>query len=70
MKHLNFKSILATWHSMNAFMAEATEEEAKLLLMDELDHGRRLQFLIRIYGRFSKLRTKRERYELTKKAQS
>ena len=52
---------LSSWPVLNAKLREATEKECYRLMLLEAQHKRRLQFLLRIYGRYNKLRGERER---------
>lgn len=61
MKKINY---LENWDTLNSYVQELTEEELKELLLEEKKGQKRLAFLIRIYGRYNKLRTIRERNEL------
>ena len=57
---------LNTWKSLNEALQsdETGEEECLRLLQVERKNQRRLQFMLRLYGRYNKLRTERERREL------
>jgi len=55
---------LRTWATLNAHVKKLTESELSWLLQLELAGEARTQFIIRIYGRFNRLRTIRERKEL------
>lgn len=52
-----------TWKELNARLPEATEEECFKLLDKEVNGKRRYVFIMRLYGRFSKLRREREMAE-------
>lgn len=60
---------LQNFRTLNAVLKDANEEECATLLRHEKEHGKRHEFLIRIYGRFNKLRATRERLELIQLAQ-
>lgn len=55
---------LAKWLELNKYLKTATEQQCSALLDEELCGKSRLQFILRIYGRFNSLRTRRERREL------
>ena len=52
---------LSDWRKMNEFIQAHTEEECWKLLKEEQKGGKRLDYLLRIYGRANKLRSTRER---------
>lgn len=58
------KEALRNWHAMNRYLRSATEDECWQLLEEEKAGARRLNFLIRIYGRANKYRAVREREAL------
>lgn len=58
---------LETWDTLNKAVLKLNEEELKELLKKEQKGEARTQFLNRIYGRYIKLRTIRERKELLSK---
>lgn len=58
--------LLRSWSALNEGLHKLTEQECATLLKAEKLGPRRLSFLIRIYGRFNRLRTTRERNELTR----
>jgi len=58
------ESNLSSWPALNAKLRVATEKECYRLMIAEARHKRRLQFLLRIYGRYNKLRGLRERQGL------
>lgn len=60
-KQINY---LETWATLNEHVQTLGEEELWDLLEKERKGEARTQFLIRIYGRYNKLRTIRERKEL------
>lgn len=64
---INPAALLENWAGLNAQLGELTEEECWHLLALEKTGLKRLQFLLRIYGRANKLRTQRERQELVNK---
>ncbi len=53
-----------SWRDLNKKLKTATEEQCAEMLKKEKKGPKRLQHLLRIYGRFNKLRTNRERIEL------
>lgn len=53
-----------TWRDINAELSEANEQRCKELLDEERSGENRQLFVIRIYGRYAKLRAQRERREL------
>jgi hypothetical protein len=55
-----------TWLQLQDKLAKATEKQCMVLLKEEQDGKKRVQYLLRIYGRFNVLRTTRERSELLK----
>lgn len=57
---------LLSWALLNQKLVTATEKECKELLQREKKGERRISFLLRIYGRWNKLRTTRERNEIMK----
>lgn len=61
---VDYAEIGRTWKSLNEFLSAATEDQANALLQRERAGSRRLQFMIRCYGRYNKLRQERERKEL------
>jgi endonuclease III-like uncharacterized protein len=58
------EKILANWEALNQGLKNLKEDDLLYLLQKEKKGKRRLQFLIRIYGSYNKLRTRRERSEL------
>ncbi len=54
------------WTELNRALLTASEEGCAALLATELAGPRRVAFLLRIHGRFNKLRARREREELLK----
>lgn len=65
---MDFEEALSNWSNLNKFLAMTTEDEANRLLQRERAQFARLQFLLRIYGTYNKLRTQRERIELAGEA--
>ena len=61
MKH---DDLLGSWAALNTGVKKLTETQAKALLDAERNWAKRQSFLLRIYGRYNTLRTKRERKEL------
>lgn len=57
---------LGSWAAVNKALQTANEKRCKELLDHEKTNGKRPHFLLRIYGRYNKLRAERERRELTK----
>jgi len=57
---------LQNWPSLNDALRSATKTEALELLVFEQAGQRRVQYLLRIYGRYNLLRAKEERAELLK----
>lgn len=55
---------LQNWATLNNHVQTLDEATLTALLKQERKGQRRTQFLIRIYGRYNKLRTIRERNEL------
>ena len=55
-----------TWQQLQAALTHEsiTEEVLQAMLDREVNNRKRLQFLLRIHGRYNKLRTTRERNEL------
>ncbi len=56
-----------TWLELQESLKVATEEDCQTLLKQEKKGRQRVQYLLRIYGRFNVLRTERERSELLQK---
>lgn len=63
-------TILSTWSSVAKFLSGASEQQAYELLQEELAGRRRSTVLLRLYGKYNKLRTQRERLELIQKSLS
>ena len=55
---------LVNWRSMTFDLPKLNEEELAALLAYERDNKRRINFLLKIYGRYNKVREARERNEL------
>lgn len=53
-----------SWLHLNAKLKDANESSCLELLQLEKTYKKRPHFLLRIYGRFNKLRSERERREL------
>jgi hypothetical protein len=58
------ESVLRNWQSLSELISTLTEEECWDLLKEERAGLRRIQFMLRLYGRANKLRGKRERSEI------
>ena len=58
------KKQLLNWVTLNEDLHYLTEVECWALLKAEQKGKKRLQFLLRIYGRANRMRTQRERNEL------
>lgn len=52
------------WHSLNDVILTATEDEIYKMMQAERKGLRRISILLRLYGRYNKLRSQRERIEL------
>lgn len=61
---MNISEILKTWRSANAFLQSASEQDCLALLQYEQQNEDRYPMLIRVYHRFAKMRTQRERAEI------
>ena len=57
-----------TWERLQEELKEADEATIKRMIDYEVKHRKRLQFLLRMHGRYNKLRTTRERNELMSSA--
>ena len=55
---------LENWIVLNKHVQKLSEETVYGLLQEESKGARRPQFLLRLYGRYNKLRSERERSEL------
>jgi len=53
-----------TWRSLNAVLAQLSEDEVLDLLNDEKQNAKRQMVLTRLHQRYSLLRAARERKEL------
>jgi hypothetical protein len=60
--------VLRTWQSLNARIMSLDLDETKLLLEREQLHQRRLRVMLRLYSRYSRLRSIKEKAELGKLA--
>ena len=58
------KQVLSSWLVLNAELRVADEERCRKLLLHEKETKRRLNYMLRIYGRYNRLRSDRERREL------
>lgn len=57
---------LENWKVLNKHLQKLKENVVIALLKEELRENKRPQFLLRLYGRYNTLRTKRERSEILK----
>lgn len=56
---------LTSWGMLNTTLMKMTDEDAIWSLLEtELRTARRAQFALRIYSRYNKIRSSRERYEI------
>lgn len=55
---------MESWPLFNAFLRDATEAEAAMLLEAEQNGKQRTQYLMRAHSRFNRERAQRERNEL------
>lgn len=55
---------LQTWRTLNVHLTKLTEQQAWALLQQEIKGAARVQVVLRLYGRYNKLRAVRERREL------
>ena len=53
--------VLLNWRSMSRALPDLTEDEVKFLMGYEARNKNRLSFKQRLFGRFSDMRTERER---------
>lgn len=60
-KEINY---LENWVVLNEYIQTLDEKTIKALIEKEKNNEARPQFLVRLYGRFNKLRGMRERKEL------
>lgn len=58
---------LQNWTNLNLALRSVDEVSAKKLLDAEKKGKQRIQFMLRIYGRYNRLRSDRERRELLQK---
>ena len=56
--------MLDNWVTLNSVVMDLEEAQVKALLDLEREGQRRPAFLLRLYGRYNTLRTRRERSEL------
>ena len=56
--------LLQNWAVLNTHLTKLSEKECAELLKREKKGKKRFNFLLRIYGRYNRLRTVRERAEL------
>jgi hypothetical protein len=57
---------LDAWLPLQKFLSEATEQEVQTLIDHEVTTKKRFSILVRLHGRYNKLRFTRERAELIK----
>lgn len=55
---------LGNWLTLNIVLRTAKESQCAILLKFEQQGKRRLNYMLRIYGRYNRLRSERERKEL------
>lgn len=55
---------LGSWLALNKFLRTAKETQCNILLEFERKGKRRINYMLRIYGRYNVLRSDRERREL------
>lgn len=60
-----YETILKSWKSLNEFLTEMREDQVKEMLEVELKTKCREDIVERLHQRYTKLRTARERLELT-----
>ena len=60
-----YETILKSWKSLNEFLTEMREDQVKEMLEMELKTKCREDIVERLHQRYTKLRTARERLELT-----
>jgi hypothetical protein len=58
------------WTKMNDAVRDASEKEAAKLLQDEKAGAGRIEFMLRIYARYNKMRRQREMAEITAAAKN
>ena len=56
--------LLDSWLDLNKVVSSMSEEESKALIDHEREHECRPAVIMRLHGRFNKLRGKRERQEM------
>lgn len=66
LKKLTTKMLQALegWEACNTFLRSATEEEAETLLHHERRGKQRVQYMLRMHGRFNRERAQRERLDI------
>lgn len=64
----NPDELLGNWTRLNEVIMQLTEKEVADLLEHERNNRARLRAMLRIYNRYSKLRSQREKRELAKDA--
>jgi hypothetical protein len=55
---------LVNWRALSRDLPKLGEEELSQLLTYEKENKRRINFMLKIYGRYNKVREQRERNEL------
>jgi hypothetical protein len=55
-----------SWSEFNLALRDVTEQEAQKMLESERHSRKRSMYMLRLYGKFSMLRKRRERRELLK----
>jgi len=63
-------ALLSNWAQLNLVVMQLTEKEVLELLEHERCTRGRLRVMLRIYNRYSKLRSQREKREFAKDAQA
>lgn len=53
-----------TWQDLQSTLRKADESTCKKMIEYELKNQRRLQFMLRMHGRYNRLRITRERAEI------
>lgn len=61
---VEIQDTLRTWELLNAKIRKASEGDCQRYLQAELAGRHRLQFVLRIFSRFNRMRAARERKEL------
>lgn len=64
------EKLLANWLQLNEVIMTLQESEVEELIAYEREHKARLRVLLRLYNRFSRLRSIREKRELAKDAKA